>query len=151
MGVPTAQLSSRTDAVLASELRLSVVRLRRRLAAERDPDNELSVTAMAVLGALHRDGELTVGELAGRERVQPPSMTRTLTLLAAAGHVVRRPDAADRRLVRVCLTDTGRATLLADRRRRDEWLTRCLHELTPDERAALRVAAPLLARLARKD
>ena len=62
--MPTVEKAARTDAGLASELRLSVMRLRRRLAAERHPDNELSLGAMAVLGALYRNGELTVGELA---------------------------------------------------------------------------------------
>ena len=88
---PTVEKAVRTDAGLASELRLSVMRLRRRLANERHPDNELSLGAMAVLGSLYRHGELTVGELATLERVQPPSMTRTVTCLEDGGHVVRRP------------------------------------------------------------
>ena len=144
---PTVEKIARTDAGLASQLRLSVMRLRRRLANERHPDNELSLNAMAVLGSLYRNGEMTVGELAAHERVQPPSMTRTVTCLEDGGHVARRPHETDRRQVLVALTDLGRATLLADRRRRDAWLTRRLAELTPDERAVLREAAPILERL----
>jgi hypothetical protein len=49
------------------------------------------------------------------------------------------------------LSEQGRTTLLADRARRDAWLARRLHELTPDERAVLRRAAPLLERLATAD
>ena len=41
--MPTVEKVARTDAGLASELRLSVMRLRRRLANERDPDNDLSI------------------------------------------------------------------------------------------------------------
>ncbi|WP_249423799.1 MarR family winged helix-turn-helix transcriptional regulator [Nocardioides coralli] len=137
----------RTDAGLASHLRLSVMRLRRRLANERHPDNELSLGAMAVLGSLHRHGELTVGELAALERVRPPSMTRTVTCLVEEGLVVRRPHDTDGRQVVVSLTEQGAATLLADRRRRDAWLARRLSELTPHERAVLREAAPILERL----
>ena len=37
--------------------------------------------------------------------------------------------------------------VLADRRRRDAWLACRLRELTPDERAVLREAAPILERL----
>jgi DNA-binding MarR family transcriptional regulator len=144
---PTVEKAARTDAGLASELRLSVMRLRRRLANERHPDNELSLNAMAVLGSLYRHGELTVGELAALERVQPPSMTRTVTCLEDGGHVARRPHATDGRAVLVVLTDLGKETLLADRRRRDAWLARRLAELTPDERAVLRQAAPILERL----
>ena len=144
---PTVEKAARSDAGLASQLRLSVMRLRRRLANERHPDNELSLNAMAVLGSLHRHGELTVGELAAHERVQPPSMTRTITCLEELGLVVRRRHDTDGRQVVVALTDAGRETLLADRRRRDAWLAQRLRELTPHERAVLREAAPILERL----
>jgi DNA-binding MarR family transcriptional regulator len=149
--MPTVESAVRSDAGLASELRLSVMRLRRRLANERHPDNELSLGAMAVLGCLHRCGDLTLGELAAHERVQPPSMTRTVNCLVEGGYVVRRAHATDRRLVVVELTERGRATLLADRARRDAWLARRLSDLTPEERAVLRKAAPVLDRLAQKD
>ncbi len=56
--MPTVEMASRTDAGLASELRLSVMRLRRRLSNERHPDNALSMGAMAVLGCLFRNGDL---------------------------------------------------------------------------------------------
>ena len=145
--MPTTARAARTDAGLASELRLSVMRLRRRLAGERHPDNQLSMNAMAVLGALYRNGDLTPGELAALERVRPPSMTRTVGCLAEGGYVARRSHDTDRRQVVVSLTDHGRETLLADRHRRDEWLALRLRDLTPDERAVLRAAAPILERL----
>ncbi len=145
--VPTVEKAARTDAGLASQLRLSVMRLRRRLANERHPDNELSLGAMAVLGSLYRHGELTVGELATLELVQPPSMTRTVTCLEEVGHVVRRRHDTDGRQVVVALTETGKNTVLADRRSRDAWLARRLSDLTPHERAVLREAAPILERL----
>lgn len=145
--VPTVERAARTDAGLASQLRLSVMRLRRRLANERHPDNELSLGAMAVLGSLYRHGELTVGELATLERVQPPSMTRTITCLEEAGHVARRRHDTDGRQVVVALTETGTTTVLADRRSHDAWLARRLSALTPHERAVLREASPILERL----
>ncbi|GAB3770986.1 DNA-binding MarR family transcriptional regulator [Nocardioides ginsengisegetis] len=149
--MPTVEKVARTDAGLASELRLSVMRLRRRLANERHPDNELSLNQMAVLGALYRAGDLTIGELAGHERVQPPSMTRTVNCLEGDGYVARRPHETDGRQVLVTLTDSGRATVLADRARRDAWLARRLTDLSPEDRAVLRAAAPILERLAQKD
>ncbi|HWJ83770.1 MAG TPA: MarR family transcriptional regulator [Nocardioides sp.] len=149
--MPTSEQTVRTDAGLASELRLAVMRLRRRLAHERDPHNELSLGSMAVLGALHRNGEVTIGTLAAHERVQPPSMTRTVTCLADEGYVERAPHPTDGRQVVVRLTDAGRAVVLADRERRDAWLARRLDALTPEEREALRAAAPILERLARAD
>ena len=150
--MPTVEKVARTDAGLASELRLSVMRLRRRLANERHPDNELSLNQMAVLGCLYRHGgALTIGELAVAERVQPPSMTRTVNCLEQSGDVVRRPHETDGRQVVVELSDAGRARLLADRDRRDAWLNRRLRDLTPEERAILRKAAPLLENLAHRD
>jgi len=149
--MPTVQHASRTDAGLAAELRLSVMRLRRRLAIERHPDNELSLGAMTVLGCLFRHGEMTVGALAAAERVQPPSMTRTVNCLEEGGYVARRPHDTDGRQVVVALTDRGRDTVLADRARRDAWLAQRMRELSADERAVLRKAAPILERLAQKD
>jgi DNA-binding MarR family transcriptional regulator len=150
-GRPTPEKAVRTDAGLASELRLSVMRLRRRLAAERHPDNPLSMGQMAVLGALYRTGDQTVGELAAHERVQPPSMTRTVNCLADGAYVERRAHASDGRQVVVALTEAGRTVLLADRARRDEWLARRLAGLSADERDALRRATPILQRLAQAD
>ncbi|GAA4674089.1 MarR family transcriptional regulator [Nocardioides nanhaiensis] len=149
--MPTVQHAVRSDTGLASELRLAVMRLRRRLASERDPDNELSMGAMAVLGALYRSGEQTPGELAAHERVQPPSMTRLLKCLEEEGYVARRPHESDGRVVLVDLTELGRTTVLADRRRRDAWLATALRDLSPEERRVLRSAAPILERLARHD
>jgi DNA-binding MarR family transcriptional regulator len=149
--MPSVHNAARGDAGLAAELRLSVMRLRRRLAVERHPDNELSLGAMAVLGCLHRHGELSVGELAAQERVQPPSMTRTVNCLEDGGYVARRPHDTDGRQVVVVLSDLGRETLLADRARRDAWLARKLKDLTAEERAVLRRAAPILDQLAQKD
>ncbi|TIC88537.1 MarR family transcriptional regulator [Nocardioides sp. GY 10113] len=127
------------------------MRLRRRLIAERDPDNPLSSGAMAVLGVLYRGGDATVGALAAAERVQPPSMTRTVNALAEGGYVERRPHPDDGRQVVVRLTGPGRATVLADRARRDAWLARRLAELPAEERELLRRAAPILDRLASHD
>ncbi|WP_235547572.1 MULTISPECIES: MarR family winged helix-turn-helix transcriptional regulator [unclassified Nocardioides] len=149
--MPTVEKVARTDAGLAAELRLGVMRLRRRLAGERHPDNELSLNQMGVLGVLARRGELTVGELAAAEKVQPPSMTRTVNCLEESGDVVKSPHPTDGRQVVVGLSDQGRDRVLADRARRDAWLAQRLRELTPEERAVLRQAAPILDRLAQQD
>jgi len=145
---PTIEKMARTDAGLAAALRISVARLTRRLRSERDPRNELSIGQLSVLGALYRNGACSIGELAAHERVQPPSMTRTVNCLEEAGYVLRGPHETDRRQVVIELADKGTATLEADRRRRDAWLAQRLRELTPEERSVLRQAAPILERLA---
>jgi DNA-binding MarR family transcriptional regulator len=146
---PTAEKIARTDTGLASALRISVARLSRRLRSERDPANELlPVGQLSVLGSLFRSGPSTVGQLAAAERVQPPSMTRTVNALVEGGYVVRRPHATDGRQVVVALSARGEETLAADRKRRDVWLAQRLRELTPEERHLLRQAAPVIERLA---
>ena len=146
--MPDVKEITRTDAGLASQLRVSVMRLARRLRNERNPDNPLSVGAISVLGVLLRHGESTVGQLAAHERVQPPSMTRTVNFLVDEGYAVRRPSETDGRSTLVAISDDGRQMLLADRKRRDAWLAQQLKDLTPDERDLLRQVAPLIERLA---
>ena len=147
--MPSVERVARTDTGLASALRVSVARLSRRLRSERHPENELlPVGQLSVLGVLFRHGACTVGELAALERVQPPSMTRTVSCLEDGGYVVRERSATDRRQVVVALSDKGAQTLAGDRRRRDAWLAQRLRELSADERAVLRQAAPILERLA---
>lgn len=150
--MPTVHATSRTDAGLASELRTSVMRIRRRLASERHPDNDLSLSSMAVLGWLFRNADgLTLGQLARAEKVQPPSMTRTVSALEADGLVTRRAHETDGRQMIIALSKQGRETVLADRNRRDAWLARRLAELTAEERQMLRAAAPILDRLSQAD
>jgi DNA-binding MarR family transcriptional regulator len=147
--MPSAEKVARTDSGLASALRISVARLSRRLRSERHPENELlPVGQLSVLGSLFRNGECTVGELAALERVQPPSMTRTVTCLVEGGYVVRRRNQSDGRQVVVALSPKGAETLAADRRSRDAWLAQRLRELSAEERTVLRQAAPILEKLA---
>ncbi len=147
--MPTIEQVARTDSGLSSALRISVARLSRRLRGERDPSNDLlSVGQLSVLGSLFRNGPCSVGELAAIERVQPPSMTRTVNCLEEGGYVVRRKHETDKRQVVVALSEKGEQTLAADRKRRDVWLAQRLRELTPEERDLLRKAAPIIERLA---
>ncbi len=140
--------SSREDiASVASGLRIAVMRLARRLRAER-ADTNLSVSQLAALATLDRHGPLTPGELAAHEKVQPPSITRTIAALEQAGLVVRSPHPTDRRQALVALSDSGARLLAADRRQRDVWLAQRLRELTPAEVRTLQEAAALLDRLA---
>jgi len=140
-----------TDAELASALRVDVMRLARRLRSERASggEHDLTLTQLATLATLDRDGPLTPGALAALERVQPPSMTRVLAELERRGLVERRPHPTDGRQVLVEVTTAARGRLRADRRRREEWLVEQFARLTDEEREVLRTALPVLERLAR--
>ena len=146
----TTPQETRSDAGLASALRISVTRLARRLRAERQSEGlepDLSDTQLAALAALERHSAMTPGELADHEKVQPPSMTRVIGVLEERGLVMRAPHASDRRQVVLTVTDYGREVVQQSRRLREAWLAKRLRELTPQERAALRAAAPILEKL----
>jgi DNA-binding MarR family transcriptional regulator len=74
--------------------------------------NRLNRTDLRALQLL-RNGGLTAGELARSLHVTSGATTRVIDSLAAAGHVVRTPDAVDRRRVLVRLTPA--AVLIVDR------------------------------------
>jgi|ERR1022692_1092107 len=140
----------RSDAGLATALRISVSRLARRLRAERmalglQPD--LSDTQLGALATLVNHGPMTPGELAEHEKVQPPSMTRVIAVLEERSLVIRAPHSTDRRQVVLTVTDGGRDLVYQARRLREAWLARRLRELSPQERATLRAAAPILEKL----
>lgn len=146
----TTPQETRSDAGLASALRISVSRLARRLRAERQTEGlepDLSDTQLAALAALERHSAMTPGELADHEKVQPPSMTRVITALEERGLVMRAPHATDRRQVVLTVTEYGREVVQQSRRLREAWLAKRLRELTPQERATLRAAAPILEKL----
>jgi len=139
------------DAGLATTLRISVSRLARRLRVERTVPGQaepvLSDTQFAALATLEKHGAMSPGELAGHERVQPPSMTRVIAALEELQLVTRAAHASDRRQVVLTVTPAGRVLVAKARRRRDVWLARRLNELTAQERATLRAAAPILEKL----
>ncbi len=128
----------------ASELRIVLGQLIRRLRAE----HSFSLSQGVVLARLDRQGPQTTSALATAERLRPQSMAQTVADLQASGLVTRTPDPIDRRQVLIALSDEGRRTLAADRRRRDGWLAQAMaEELTPDEQETLIRAVPLLRRL----
>jgi DNA-binding MarR family transcriptional regulator len=140
-GMPT-----KTDpALMASELRVVLGQLMRRLRAE----HTFSLSAGAVLGRLDRCGAQSVSDLAHAEHVRPQSMAQTVSELEADGLLMRRRDPDDRRRALVELTEAGLLTLKADRRRREGWLASAVaDDLSPGEQSLLADAIPLLRRLA---
>ena len=142
---------TRTDAGLATALRISVSRLARRLRAQRATagltEAVLSETQLAALSALEVHQAMTPGELADHEKVQPPSMTRVIAVLEERNLVLRSPHPTDRRQVILTVTEEGRGVVQRVRRRKDAWLARRLAELTDAERATLRAAVPILEKL----
>jgi DNA-binding MarR family transcriptional regulator len=147
----TLQQQQRSDTGLATALRISVSRLARRLRVERLmpelAEPALSDTQLAALATLERHGAMSPGDLAEHEKVQPPSMTRVIAALVDWELVTRAPHQTDRRQVILTVTSEGRSLVQKVRRRKEAWLARKLAELSPQERATLREAAPILEKL----
>ena len=136
------------ETLLASTLRLAVMRLARRMRIER-ADTSLTLSQFAALATVQRDGPISPGELAALEKVQPPSMTRLVARLEELGLLLRSPHPTDRRQVLLTLSEAGAALIHEERRRRDVWLAQRLAELSPDEVQILGQAAAVLDKLSR--
>jgi DNA-binding MarR family transcriptional regulator len=137
----------RTTAGLASALRPAVLRLARRLRQMRDESLDLNSNQLSAMSVLLNHGDLAMGELAAQEKVQPPSMTRIVNGLEERGLVARLAHPTDGRQSVVSLSDTGRQVLLANRRRRDQWLATRIALLEPEEREVLRKCVRILEKV----
>jgi len=141
------RITSRPD--LAVRLRLAITRTSRRLRQE--AGTGLSPTLSAALATVDRHGPLTPSELAQRERVRRPTVTRLAGRLEEMGLLARAADPGDRRSSLLSVTPEGRALLETMRDRKDAYLASRLAGLDPGERAALDRAAAILERLLEDD
>jgi DNA-binding MarR family transcriptional regulator len=126
-------------------LRLAITRTARRLRQE--AEEELSPSQAAALATVERHGPLTPSELADREQVKRPTVTRVVARLEEAGLVGRTRDPHDGRSSLVAVTPAGRELVARIRARKDVYLARRLRELDGEERATLDRAAAILERL----
>lgn len=138
-------------AELASRLRLVMARLVRRARQAAVESGEMTPSMLSALGSIDGLGVPTLGELAAAERVQPPTVTKLVARLEEQGLVVREPDPADRRIVRVRLSAAGRRFVDRTRARAGEYMARKLRALAPEDRAVLEAALPVLERLLEED
>ena len=128
------------------DLRLSVMRLARRIRLEKAGD-DLTDARLSVLSVLRSEGPQTLGSLSEHERVSPPSMNRTVGALVELGYVSRVTSTHDGRKVIIDLTADGEAVVAETRRRRTAWFHRQLDGLSDDELDVLQKVTPLLRRL----
>jgi DNA-binding MarR family transcriptional regulator len=134
--------STPVDHELASRLRHAIARSARRL--RQAAGTELSASLTAALATIERHGPLTPSELAARERVQRPTITRVAYQLEERGLVTRAADPTDGRSALITITPAGRALLAAARTRKDAFLSERLDALSAEDRATLERAAALL-------
>jgi DNA-binding MarR family transcriptional regulator len=107
----------------------------------------LSPSQTAALVTIERHGPLTPSELATRERVQRPTVTRVLARLEEAGLVERAADPDDRRSSLLSISAAGRSLLEEARTRKDAFLATRLESLDAEDRAVLDRAAEVLEQM----
>ena len=132
----------------ARELRALVGKLKR-LLREKVGVEGLTLSQIAVLIHLDRQGTTTVSELARAENVRPQSMGTTVADLQALGLVDGAPDPRDGRRILLSLTRLAREKISANRAAREDWLFHAIRErFDANEQDALAQGVELLKRLA---
>jgi DNA-binding MarR family transcriptional regulator len=136
-----------------TRLRVAVGRLHRRLAQR--ASGELTFAQISALVTVEKHGPIRQGELAGelaaREKVAAPSMTRTVGGLIEAGLVEKIPDPEDGRSCHIVVTPAAHALLDKVRSERAAMLTERVSRLTADQYATLVAALPVIEQLAEED
>lgn len=145
VGQPCVEADDMQQGELAARLRLAVGRLHRRIRI--DGRESVPPLQLSALVTIEQHGPLRLSELARREAVTAPTMSRVLTALDEHGFVVRTPDPQDARGVLITLSDEGAARLAEVRSHRTALVARRLARLDADQRATLSAALPALEAL----
>jgi DNA-binding MarR family transcriptional regulator len=111
-----------------------------------DPATGVPPAQLSALSVLVFGGPRTLGELAAAEQVRPPTMTRIVQALEAAGLVRRARDPHDARVHRLHATAKGRRVMQRGRERRVANLATLLDRLSPGQIARVNEAAGLVER-----
>ncbi|MEQ3549240.1 MarR family transcriptional regulator [Pseudonocardia nematodicida] len=133
------------DDDVAARLRLAVGRLNRRIRI--DGSESLPPLQLSTLVTVEQHGPLRLSDLARREGVTAPTMSRVLSALDDQGMVERAPDPGDARGVLVSVSAAGRDKLREVRNERTALVARRLDRLTGEQRTALVAALPALEAL----
>jgi DNA-binding MarR family transcriptional regulator len=134
---------------VAAQLRIAIARTSRRLRQE--AGSGLTPSLSAVLGTVQRHGPLTPSELADREDLARPGVTRMIARLEELGLINRHPDPLDKRSYRIVTTAEADALLAAAQKRSKAYLSRALRGVDEEELLILERATAILERLLEDD
>jgi DNA-binding MarR family transcriptional regulator len=141
---PTVATHETTE--LANRLRPVLLKLARELRRE---IHSLGVTGgqVSLLVQIKYAPGIGIRELAARERISVPGMSKFVTRLEEAGLIQRAPVGGDRRRVGLTLTTAGHRVLRSVRSKRTAWLAARLRTLDDDQLEALDAAIEPLSLL----
>jgi DNA-binding MarR family transcriptional regulator len=143
--VETDDVETGEQTELAARLRLVVGRLHRRIRI--DGRESIPPLQLSALVTVEQHGPLRLSELARREAVTAPTMSRVLAALDEQGLVIRTPDPHDARGVRIVLSEEGAARIAEVRSHRTALVARRLARLDDEERERIAAALPALEAL----
>jgi DNA-binding MarR family transcriptional regulator len=141
-------MSDLDPADLAARFRQAVMPLVRQLRT--NVEEGMTPGLMSALASVAREGPISLGDLAGAEKVSPPMATKLANALEEKGLVERLPCVDDKRVVRLGLSHEGRRLLDRSHRRRNAWLAKRFAALTEAERIALAESVAVIERLNRQ-
>ena len=120
-----------------------------RLARRESGDDAISPPRLSALSVLAFGGAMSLAELAAAEEVRAPTMSRIVEGLVKDGLATREPDPANRRKVRIAVTEEGKRRLEGGRERRVRALRERLRRLAESEQRALARGVEVLERVLR--
>ncbi|HEX7286788.1 MAG TPA: MarR family transcriptional regulator [Candidatus Angelobacter sp.] len=134
--MPRSGPTSPTTEQLADRLHSTAIHLLR-LVRVQDSAAGIGPAQLSAMSVIVFGGPMSLNDLARAEQVKPPTMSRIVDALEAAGLARRRVNPADRRALVIAATKKGTALLHEGRKRRVKFLARYLERLSASELAAL--------------
>lgn len=99
---------------------------------------KVSLPGLGVLRVLMGEDGLKASEVAGRAWSTPGTLTAVVNTLVRDGFVERRPDEADRRVVRLYITESGRSLITYYVSRGMTWWRKAFDFVDPEDEAVVR-------------
>jgi len=130
-----------------ARLYLAVGRLTRSLRRVGAGSAELGHGAVSALFTLVSQGPMRLGDLASKEGVAPPTLSRIMAALLEGGYVLREPGPQDGRACLVTPTAEGEQIVSGLRSKRLRELQRRIGRLSAEQLTALNLALPALEAL----
>src|SRR5215470_10610259 len=121
---------------IADRLHSTAIHVLRRVRAQ-DAASGIGPARLSALSVIVFGGPISLNNLAAAEQVRPPTMSRIVDALEAAGLARRRLNEQDRRGVSIQATPKGTAVLKQGRKRRVKFLARHLSRMNAAELSTL--------------
>jgi len=131
---------------VAARLRLAVARLQR--IVRQQAMSGLNLAEGSCLAIIDLHGPLSLSDVASRENLSAPTITKIVTRLESQGLIERLGDPNDRRVSLVAVSKNGAALLERLRSSRTAYLHRKLRQLSDEDLSRLLAALPVLEALA---